>query len=335
MQNQSYQARRRALADIAKETIALTPTIAASLPHLALSTAVRLDLSTLPPLDPTKCPRYTLPSDPSLVGTTIRVLPSDSFDAAIAMPSTILGPAPATLHSTAEIESHRLAQLKSLSLRPENVRDDESARVAVLNMASDKTPGGGWLGGAAAQEEALCFRSSLASSLDRGFYPIPDRSGVYTRDVVVFRTAMADGHGLMTAAGVEETRLPVVSVLSVAGIRRPPVRSLVEAGGVRRAVFARDGDRELTKDKMRLCLRMAGMGGHAMVVLGALGCGAFRNPAGEVAACWGEVLGEEEFSGGWFREVWFAVYDRKGDGNLPVFEEALDGRRFGVRTARE
>ena len=140
---------------------------------------------------------------------------------------------------------------------------------------------------------------------------------------------MADGHALMTPV-VEVTKLPVVSVLSVAGIRRPAVKNSIE-GGEKRAVFGRDEDRELTKDKMRLCLRMAGTGGHAMVVLGALGCGAFRNPAGEVACCWVEVLGEEEFVGGWFREVWFAVFDRKGDGNLPVFEAALDGRRVGVR----
>lgn len=91
-------------------------------------------------------------------------------------------------------------------------------------------------------------------------------------------------------------------------------------------VFANPSDRELTKDKMRLCLRIAANQGHTMVVLGALGCGAFKNPPGEVVACWSEVLSESEFGGGWFAEIWFAVLDRRREGNFEIFDKALDGK---------
>ncbi|KAK4445424.1 hypothetical protein QBC34DRAFT_472288 [Podospora aff. communis PSN243] len=320
----THQNRRNALKQTAKETKAMTPTIATSLPHLNPTLSLRFSLETLPPLDPTKCPHFHLSRDPSSHGTPISVLPSDSFDAAITMPSILLS-LPSSPQTHTELEKSNLTHLHSSCAAPSNLNPSTAARVAVLNMASEHNPGGGWMNGAAAQEEALCFRSTLASSLHKSrHYPIPDRSGIWTKDVVIFRTSMAEGHELMVPA-VEAERLPVVSVLSVAGIRRPRVESV---NG--KSVFAEAGDRELTRDKMRLCLRMAAERGHTMVVLGALGCGAFRNPPEEVAECWGEVLREGEFAGGWFRGVWFAVFDRKGDGNLPVFKRWLDGKVVGV-----
>lgn len=44
--------------------------------------------------------------------------------------------------------------------------------VAVLNLGNPRQPGGGWLGGSQAQEEFLCFRSSLSTALKTTYYPI-------------------------------------------------------------------------------------------------------------------------------------------------------------------
>ncbi|KAK4464961.1 hypothetical protein QBC42DRAFT_303701 [Cladorrhinum samala] len=318
--SKASQARRAALAAIAAETLSMTPSICASLPHLSpAAAATPFSLSSLAALDPSKSPCF--PPAP------IRVLPSDSFEAAISMPPAVLIK-PGSTVTTFE------AALKAAARNPANVVETPlAARVAVLNMASEKNPGGGWLRGASAQEEALCYRSTLASSLDGSLYPIAPRAGLYTRDVVIFRTSSADGHRLLTAtaAAAAPEELPVVSVISVAGIRRPEVvRQSKEDGGGGRGGrgemrFKHEGSRVLTMDKMRLCLRMAGTAGHTMLVLGALGCGAFRNPVQEVARSWREVLGEDEFRG-WFKEVWFAVLDRRGEGNLEVFREVLEGR---------
>lgn len=329
--NQSYQDRRRALAEVAQQTMAMIPTVMADLPHLDAARSERLSLPALPPLDPAACPGFVLPGSPTSAaqvptfGTPVRVFNQDSFDAAVAMPASVAGtgsgtgPAASATSTTTALLNH----LAAAAHRPSNLLSSgPAARVAVLNMASEKNPGGGWLKGSSAQEEALCFRSTLAASLHRRWYPIPSRSGLYTPDVVVFRRGMGEGHALVT--DVPRGELPVTSVLSVAGLRRP---ELVRSGG--RLVFAEAAARALAKDKMRLCLRMAAARGHTLLVLGALGCGAFKNPPEEIADCWMEVLSEEEFAGGWFREIWFAVYDRRGEGNFEIFRDRFDGKVVG------
>jgi hypothetical protein len=343
-----------------------------------------------------KCPGFAIANAPEKMGTVIRVVDSDSFDAALSMPSTVLRvSAPNGISTTADSSAAVMEAVKSHARHPENLNSTTAPRVAVLNMASEKNPGGGWLGGSTAQEEALCYRSTLAASLNKAkFYPISARAGLYTRDVVVLREEMGKGHGLLDGVkdegeedlGAKRARLPVVSVVSVAGLRHPAVKGAgdievgegsvtadikevqqegpqdgaaeerevgniqnLEAGSettkrkwdgkgkgkgkktnVKKSqgplIFAEPSDRELTKDKMRLCLRIAANQGHTMVVLGALGCGAFKNPPGEVVACWSEVLSESEFGGGWFAEIWFAVLDRRREGNFEIFETALDGK---------
>jgi len=325
-QSQAHRDRRRALARVAQQTISMTPTVMADLPHLDATSSERLALETLPPLDPAACPQFALPIDPATTprparGTPIRVFNQDSFDAAIAMRTHISRTATSS-DAAAAVTARLLDDLTATALKPDNISPTPATRVAVLNMASEKNPGGGWLNGSAAQEEALCFRSTLAASLHRRWYPIPARSGLYTPDVVVFKQGMDAKHALMP---VPSSELPVTSVLSVAGLRRPQVRR--GEGG--RLVLAAAGARDLAKDKMRLCLRMAAARGHVLLVLGALGCGAFQNPPQEIAECWMEVLSENEFAGGWFKEIWFAVYDPRVDVNFGIFRDVFDGKTIG------
>ena len=195
----------------------------------------------------------------------------------------------------------------------------------LLTVNIKERPGGGWLGGATAQEEALCYRSSLALSLHKGYYPWKMNQALYTKDVVIIRSAMDSDHRLLVP-DVRPADLPVVSVVSIAALCRPDKKTIqVTDGDVARKkeIFTRPGDRELTKAKMRLSLRIAATNGHSSLVLGALGCGAFGNPTETVADCWREVLEEPEFSGGWWRHICFAVYDRRGEGNFEIFRKVL------------
>ncbi|KAI6657189.1 hypothetical protein LOD99_15975 [Oopsacas minuta] len=71
------------------------------------------------------------------------------------------------------------------------------------------------------------------------------------------------------------------------------------------------------KRKIRISLVAAVSRGYLDIVLGALGCGAYRNPIDEVATCFAQVLGEKEFRNN-FRRVGFAVL---GDPTFSLFRQ--------------
>ncbi|MCJ1403587.1 hypothetical protein MMC11_006810 [Xylographa trunciseda] len=194
--------------------------------------------------------------------------------------------------------------------------------VLILNMANAKHGGGGWLKGALAQEEALCYRSSLSFTLKRRYYPLRDKDVIYSPRVVVIRNSLSSGHGLLDLS--QPQKLPIVSVVSVAAIRDPEL--VVGKDGLETYKFVED--EELMTTKIRTVLRTATRVGHRRLVLGALGCGAFGNPRRKVASLWKTILGEKEFLG-CFESVVFAVLEqggtRNGNGNFGVFFRALDG----------
>jgi len=284
------------LALTAAETKTLLPAILATLPS-APATGHLYTPANLPHLDPKYCPRFTHPSAPSpQPGVPIRVIDGDTLDVAIA-----------------------------LSSEPSSRNQNKLGRnVCVLNMANAHHAGGGWLKGALAQEESLCYRSALSFTLKRRFYPLPETSGVYSPTVVVIREGLGAGHGLLDLSRPED--LPVVSAVSVAAVRDPRVE---KDRGTGRERYKEGRDREVMKETMRVVLRVVAVNGHRRVVFGALGCGAFRNPREEVVGCWKEVLLESEFGGGWWEKIVFAVMDdgggKSGDGNFGVFFRGLDG----------
>lgn len=194
--------------------------------------------------------------------------------------------------------------------------------VCVLNMANQVNPGGGWLNGAMAQEEELCYRSSLSFTLKKRHYPMGNHDVLYAPTVVVFRESYDKGHRLMDLQKPEH--FPIVSVISVAAIRDPELNH-----GAALPSYRYVADRDLMKAKMRSILRVAAFNRHRQLVLGALGCGAFGNPNNEVADCWMEVLQENEFQG-WWETIIFAVLDDMAaspHSNFEVFYAKLHGLR--------
>ena len=291
-ENESSSKRSDVLAKIAQETKAVLPDLLKQLsPDVTADGRlyIRRDMDFL---NHKYCPKYTLPANDAecgRAGARIRVIDGDSFDVAL------------DLHS------------------PSNGTDKKP--VALLNMANARVGGGGWLSGALAQEEALCYRSSLSFTLKRRFYPLPDISGIYSPTVVVIRDSLAMGHSLL-CPGIPPQHLPVVSVISVAAVRDPATTDATPPA------YQNNADRALMKSKIRMILRIAAVNGHRQLVLGALGCGAFRNPSNEVVKCFKEVFGELEFGGGWWKDLVFAVLDdgggTQGDGNFGVFWRGLD-----------
>ncbi|MGW7055293.1 TIGR02452 family protein [Streptomyces sp. NPDC054887] len=174
--------------------------------------------------------------------------------------------------------------------------------VAVLNFASARNPGGGYLNGAQAQEEALCRASALYATLLRapGFYAHhrADRSPFYTDRVIhspgvpVFR----DDRGALLATpytvGFLTSPAPNAGVIRS---REPDQEHRIPAALASRA---------------ERVLETAAARGYRRLVLGAWGCGVFMNdPAAVAGAFHAHLTGAGRFSGH-FDEVVFGVLDR-------------------------
>lgn len=208
---------------------------------------------------------------------------------------------------------------------------DKGYNVAVLNMASRRNPGGGVYEGAGAQEENLFRRSNLfmsmyaytayasqygLSSNPEYKYPL-DRNfgGVYTPGALVYRGLEKDGYPLL---GMDCFKM---SFIAVPGMNRP---DLTPTGRLAPGMVYG------IKNKMRTIFRIGISRGHDALVLGALGCGAFRNPPRDIARLFHEVIEEIEFKNK-IRLIDFAIVEdhnsrhaHNPDGNLKPFQEEFE-----------
>jgi uncharacterized protein (TIGR02452 family) len=321
------------LKKIADETKVALPIVLNQLPDFDAMDSSIYDLDDLVTLDAKYCPGFSSSASDAECGdkgTRIKVLDTDTFDAAIDLSPDYKASTHMHLFlpSTSGPDSQQ-QDMKDASQAintPDATADRVAKPVAVLNLASERSAGGGWQKGALAQEEALCYRSSLYLSLHQSYYPLPSLSAIYSPSVLILRDAMSRGHSLLIPAE-QPVDLPVTSVISVAALRYPKLTDDKKG-------YKNEGQRAETKRKIRLTLRVAAIKGHTKLVLGALGCGVFGNPPKEVADCFLEVFREKEFQGGWWEEVVFAIMDNvKGDqggkdgvGNFGEFYRVLDGQ---------
>jgi uncharacterized protein (TIGR02452 family) len=187
-------------------------------------------------------------------------------------------------------------------------------RIAVLDFASARNPGGGYLGGAKAQEEDLCRNALLYPCLLQApdYYAAHRSSAdllyshrvIWSPDVPVHRGD--DGRLLADP-------YPVSFLTSAAP----------NAGeALRRELSVRNRIQRVLHQRAERVLAVAAHHGAHQLVLGAWGCGVFRNDPREVA----EALHIHLTAGGAFSSVFervlFAVWDRSPDSvNRAAFAE--------------
>ena len=186
--------------------------------------------------------------------------------------------------------------------------------VAALNFASAKNPGGGFRKGAQAQEECLARCSALYSSLTS-----PAAAGFYA-------AVHKGGDGLYTDGLIYS---PAVTVLrdDAEALARPWRCAFVTAAAPN-AGIARD--RGASAERLRAILveradRVLGAAvahGHDAIVLGAWGCGVFKNEPRDVARAFATLLAGKYRDR--FARVVFAILGG-GDANLAAFRETFGG----------
>ena len=174
------------------------------------------------------------------------------------------------------------------------------ADVACLVFASAKNPGGGFLSGAQAQEESIARSSGLYScqSAAREFYDFHRRQGdlrysdhvIYSPGVPVIR---ADDGTLLDQPYAVSFLTAAAPNLGAIGASQP------------RAVASVPGVLESRAERV---LAVAAAHGHRKLVLGAWGCGVFRNDPAVVAAVFAAQLARSQ---GRFDHVVFAVLDNQ------------------------
>ncbi|MEC0236041.1 TIGR02452 family protein [Paenibacillus kribbensis] len=196
------------------------------------------------------------------------------------------------------------------------LRDQEKLEhVACLNFASAKNPGGGFLGGSQAQEESLARSSALYPCISQMeemyqhnrmlrscFY---SDYMIYSPEVPVFR----DDRGALLDEPylVDFLTAPAVN----AGVVREREPEQVSRIG------------EVMLERIRYILGMAKQNGVEHLILGAYGCGVFRNKPEEVANWFKQVLVEEGYAL-LFERIVFAVLDyTAGQRTLNSFKTVL------------
>jgi uncharacterized protein (TIGR02452 family) len=205
-----------------------------------------------------------------------------------------------------EVTGETTAEAARRLVQVEGVR-----HVAALNFASAKNPGGGFLGGAKAQEEDLARVSALYHcQLTQPAYYAANRrcSSLLYTDHLIYSPAVPFFR--------DERHELLPSPFEVAILTSPAPN----AGASRRG----EGHflRPTLERRAAQVIRVASHHGHRVVVLGAWGCGVFRNEPAVVADVFANLL--DGPMGGAFERVVFAIYDRsKSRSTWSAFRERL------------
>ena len=193
------------------------------------------------------------------------------------------------------------------------VEAEREVNVVALNFASAKNPGGGFLGGAKAQEEDLARCSALYTCqlTQRAYYDAnrADRSMLYT-DHIIYSPDVP----FFRDEGARLLEKPfVVSIITAPAPNAGEAKRTGESAGVHAVL----------QQRARKVLAVAAAHGHRCLVLGAWGCGVFRNDARSVADAFALGLADATFAGAFDRVV-FAIWERNEDRpTLRAFEERL------------
>lgn len=206
---------------------------------------------------------------------------------------------PEPLHTT-EFEFRNCTTMEAF------IGAEDTMKTAVLNFASAKNPGGGFIGGASAQEESLARSSSLYATLikDETMYRFNRGNDsylysdymIYSPEVVFW---MDDaGTYLDEPVTVDVITSPAPNKGAMIQNRRPEQLAELEA------VFRK------RIDKM---LALALHEGVGRLILGAWGCGVFRNDTEDVARYFREIFDAKYKDQ--FRKVIFAIAGRSKEQN--------------------
>ena len=229
-----------------------------------------------------------------MVDNTIHYTPDDFENVLIARDKVLQAPVAetCTFEVTAETTFAAAARL---------IRQEGLEQVCCLNFASAKNPGGGFLGGAQAQEESLARASGLYASLKA--------------KPAMYEFNRAQGNLLYSDHMIYSPLVPVFRNDRDHLLEQPYCVSIITSPAVNRGALFENQPNNAHKieavmlERIEKLLSVAVVNKQTTLILGAWGCGVFRNKTEDVAAWFAHHLLHNETFRHAFKRVVFAIYD--------------------------
>lgn len=178
-------------------------------------------------------------------------------------------------------------------------REDENANPFVLNFASAKNPGGGFLRGTMAQEESLAYASALYATL--------------TPHSAMYEYNRKNVAALYSDWMIYSPRVPVFRNDDHSFLQKPYRVSFMTSPAVNAGAVRQNEPKKvhliepINRERARKFLWIASKENHKTLILGAWGCGVFQNDSREIAEMFSDLLKEELAN--CFERVIMAIYD--------------------------
>lgn len=194
----------------------------------------------------------------------------------------------------------------TLSAASRLVNQEGFAKVLCLNFASAKNPGGGFLNGSQAQEESLARAT--------GLYPC------ISQMMAMYEQNRYYGSCLYLDDMIYSPQVPVIRDDYDRLLDKPFLISILTVPAVNAGAVRKNGKKqEINKientmlQRTEKLLSVAAVNNYQVLVLGAWGCGVFKNNPDDVAGYFHYHLIENPLFNGLFAKIVFAVLDKTKD----------------------
>lgn len=197
----------------------------------------------------------------------------------------------------------------------------DSGRLGLMNFASAKNVGGGFLTGANAQEEAIARVSNLSTEQEKffeeyyqynrkdNFFGLYSNRMIYSNDIEVFKND--DGEYIKNSTG-DKVHPVIVDVMTVPAPNRTVTKKYI-------GEVSNSDVKDALRERIDNTLRAFANRECKHLILGAFGCGVFGNSPTDVAKIFRQRLSKNGEFYNTFETVTFSVIKGKWS-NYDVFK---------------
>lgn len=192
------------------------------------------------------------------------------------------------------------------------IHRNKGSKLGVLNFASARHAGGGFINGAMAQEECLAYCSDL---YDTQTTMVGNR--YYDNNNACKHHSYYNGIMITENCFFRDSHFRLVKTPTYCKVITAPA---VNMGMVRKFGEPEKSAKHTMKNRMRNILYAFAMAGCTNIILGAFGCGVFKNDPEDIAKYWYELLIEEDMKK-YFETITFSILNSRSGDNISPFKK--------------